>query len=106
MTLKEQLITEATMHNESVAIEKAKNIYVKIVEQAKRAASLGQYDTILRSNGFPELYRMDMGTHDEVRIRMIEILKDKFREDGLEFEYVSSADTFGEDYYRLKWSKK
>lgn len=105
MNLKEQLISAATSHNDAVAIEKAKNIYEKIVEQAKRAASIGQYSTILRSNGFSELYRVNMGENDEVRVRMIQILKDKFKEDDLEFVYVSSSDTFGEDYYELKWHK-
>ena len=105
MNLKEQLISAATTHNEAVAIEKAKNIYDKIIEQAKRAATIGQYSTMLRSNGFSELYRVSMGENDEVRIRMIQILKNKFKEEGLEFEYISSCDTFGEDYYELRWYK-
>ena len=105
MTLKEQLIAEATTHNESAALEKAKNIYEKIIEQAKRAAAIGQYSTMMRSNGFSELYRVSMGENDEVRVRMIQLLKDKFKEDDLEFVYVSSSDTFGEDYYELRWHK-
>ena len=35
MNLKEQLISAATTHNEAVAIEKAKNIYDKIIDLLK-----------------------------------------------------------------------
>ena len=106
MNIKERLIAEATAHNEAVAIEKAKLVYESIVDKAMKVAKMGQYDTVLLSKDFPELYRATMGNHDEVRRRMIEILRDKFKEDGLFFEFIGSGDTFGEDYYKLSWYKE
>ena len=105
MKLREQLISAATAANDAKAIARAKKVYDKICADAIKQAEFGRYQMDLMNKDYPELYS-SFSVEREVVTRTIEILEDKFKEDGLELLYRESSDTFGEGNYVLKWEKK